>query len=289
MAGKSGGEGVIRQLQLPVRGLTFDALAAGPEDGELVLLLHGFPQFADSWAGVMEALAGSGFRAVAVDQRGYPRGARPKAVADYAMKELVADVLGFADALGADRFHLAGHDWGGAVAWAAAAQHPARLRSLTALSTPHLDAFAKSLAGDADQKKKSMYMVLFRAPLHAAETMFLAFNAKMLRSVYQGKVSAAEVARNAQRLQEDGALTAALNWYRANTFEAGLGPVRVPTMYVWGDADTALGESAALDTGNYVDAPYRFVRMEGASHWLLDERAEAVGGLLLEQVRANAG
>ncbi len=282
------GVGEAQAFSLSVRGLQFDALGAGPEGGDLVLLLHGFPQFADSWAGVMMPLATGGFRVVAVSQRGYSPEARPLEVEAYALREFVEDVLGFADALGAERFHLVGHDWGGAVAWAVAAQHPGRLRSLAVLSTPHLDAFAKALAHNADQKVKSAYMALFRAPGHAAEKMLLAFDAKVLRGIYQGKPPSAQVERNVQRLQQDGALTAALNWYRANTFELGLGPVKVPTTYLWGDKDIALGEAAAMDTRTYVQAEYRFVRLTGVSHWMVDEVPEQVSRLLLEHLRANA-
>ena len=278
----------MHSFDLKVNGYVFEALTSGPENAELVLLLHGFPQFADAWTRIMEPLAGRGFRVVAVSQRGYSPGARPSATEAYAMPELVADVMGFADALGAERFHLVGHDWGGAVAWVAAAQQAARLRSLTVLSTPHLDAFAKALANNTDQKLKSAYMALFRAPGHVAEKTLLAFEAKALRGCYQGKVPAEEVERNVKRLQQDGALTAALNWYRANTFEGGLGPIRVPTLYVWSDKDMALGEAAALDTGSYMEAPYRFVRLTGVTHWLVDGAPEQVAPLMLEHLRANA-
>ena len=282
-------EEIPQPVALNVGGLEFDALTAGPDGGELVLLLHGFPQFADSWAGLMGTLAASGFRAVAVSQRGYSGGARPEANEAYTLDKLVTDVVGFADALGVERFHLAGHDWGGAVAWAVGVQHPDRLRSLTVLSTPHLDAFAMALANTADQKLKSAYIALFRAPGHLAEKTLLAFDAKVLRGMYQGKVPAEQVERNVQRLQEQGALTAALNWYRANTFEAGLGKVKVPTLYLWSDEDIALGEAAALATGSYVEGPYRFVRLTRVSHWMVDEAPEHVSGPMLEHLRANAG
>ncbi|MGH9248466.1 MAG: alpha/beta fold hydrolase, partial [Acidimicrobiales bacterium] len=119
---------------------TFDALADGPEDGELVLLLHGFPQTSAAWRDQVAALAAAGYRAVAPDQRGYSPRARPTELAAYAMPELVGDVIGFADVLGAERFHLVGHDWGGAVAWQVAGRHPERLHTLAAVSTPHPEA-----------------------------------------------------------------------------------------------------------------------------------------------------
>lgn len=280
---------MFQNIFLEANGLRFQALTAGPPEGELVLLLHGFPQFADSWTGIMGALSAAGYQVVAVDQRGYSAEARPLQVHEYGLTQLVSDVLGIADALGQYRFHLIGHDWGGAVAWAAAAWHPERLRTLAVLATPHLDAFAYALEHDAGQKLKSLYMLLFRAPGHAAETTLLAFNAKVLRGVYQGKVPAAEVERNVERMRADGALTAALNWYRANSFAVGIGPVRVSTLYLWGEDDVALGEVAALGTERYVEAPYRFVRLPGRSHWLIEEDADGIATEILTHLRSPLG
>jgi Lysophospholipase len=116
----------IEEFTLAARGMVFSGLACGPKEGETVLLLHGFPQFADSWAEVAVALAKAGYRAIAIDQRGYSAGARPETVRDYAVDDLVADVLAIAIALGLERFHLAGHDWGGIVAWTALLQKSRR-------------------------------------------------------------------------------------------------------------------------------------------------------------------
>ena len=125
--------------------MRFDALAAGPADGELVLLLHGFPQTGTCWLDAVNALADSGYRAVAPSQRGYSRGARPVGVEAYTLTELCADVLAMAAALGSERFHVVGHDWGGSVAWALAGEHPEVVASLTAVSTPHSAALRKAL------------------------------------------------------------------------------------------------------------------------------------------------
>ncbi|MGH9182018.1 MAG: alpha/beta fold hydrolase, partial [Acidimicrobiales bacterium] len=149
----------IGRIEISVPGdgeLVFDALAAGPDDGPLVLLLHGFPQSSGEWRSQLAALAGQGYRAVAPDQRGYSPGARPDGVDAYRMPLLVGDVLAMADELGAGRFHLVGHDWGAAVAWYTAAAHPDRLLSLTAVSVPHPMAFAKALASPSgDQAERS--------------------------------------------------------------------------------------------------------------------------------------
>src|SRR5919109_4099069 len=136
--------------------------AIGPPAGELVVLLHGFPQTSACWTPLLESLAAAGYRAVAPDQRGYSPRARPATVAAYRLPELVADVLAMADRLGTERIHLVGHDWGGVVAWRLAGQHPERVATLTALSTPHPRAFARALVGV--QALRSAYLPVFRAP-----------------------------------------------------------------------------------------------------------------------------
>src|SRR5207302_917343 len=132
-------------------------------DGELVLLLHGFPQSSWEWRSQLKALGDAGYRAVAPDQRGYSRRARPPGVEQYRIEHLVADVLAIADWLGGHRFHLVGHDWGAAVAWQVAGRHADRLRTLTPVSVPHPAAFSTALQGD-DQRDRSSYIDFFRQP-----------------------------------------------------------------------------------------------------------------------------
>lgn len=277
----------MERISLTVSGFEFDGLSAGPKNGDLVLFLHGFPQFADSWTPVLEATGSQGFHAVAVDQRGYSPGARPESVESYKLSELVADALGFASALGATRFHLVGHDWGGAVAWAVAALHPERLLTVTVLSTPHLNAFSAALQGDLGQQAKSAYMQLFRAPGHAAEKLLLAGHAMALRAAYMGKVPEAEVEANVRRMAQGGTLTAALNWYRAMNFGSPLGEIHVPALYLWGEKDQALGKTAALGTAKFCKGPYRFEALAGRSHWLLEECPEEIATLVLEHLRTT--
>ncbi|MCW7540842.1 alpha/beta hydrolase [Aquabacterium sp. A7-Y] len=274
----------LRHFTLQARGLSFDAIAAGPENGPLLLCLHGFPQFADAWSGVMLRLAQAGWRVVAVDQRGYSPGARPAGVASYRIELLVQDVLAWADALGAQRFHLAGHDWGGMVGWALAAAHPERLLTLCVLSMPHPDAFQDALRHDADQRRRSIYMLLFRLRLPLAEWLLLARDARVLRRAYQGRVPAEQVQRNVERLRVSGALSAALNWYRAIQPRRRVGPVGVPTLFIWGSADQALGATAAHATGRQVAGPYRLEVLPGASHWLLEEHPDTVARTMLQHL-----
>ena len=279
-----------QRMVLNVKGMRFDALAMGAEGGPLVLFLHGFPQFADAWVEVMRPLTESGYWTVAVDQRGYSLGARPGEVSDYAIQQLASDVLGFADVLGAATFHLVGHDWGGLVAWYVAAKYPERLRTLSVLSTPHIDAFSKAVRSDPDQMFRSKYILLFKAPGHVAESLLLADGAKRLRGAYECKVPEAQVEANVRRFSEEGALTAALNWYRSlKVGGAAVGRIAVPTLYIWGEQDHALGETAAVATAGYVDAPYRFVRLAGKSHWLLEDARDEVVGALQKHLAEHPG
>lgn len=279
----------IERFIIMANAMHFDALGAGPRDGPLVLCLHGFPEFADAWIPIMGRLAAGGFRVVAIDQRGYSAGARPPKVSDYAVSHLTADVLAVADALGARTFHVVGHDWGGIVAWTLGAEHSDRLLSLSVLSTPHSDALRAALRSDWDQKRRSWYVALFRLPAPITERMLLAFRAKPLRDAFQGKVPAEQVGSNIRRLREPGALTAALNWYRALELGGRTGTVRAPTMFVWGSRDQALGRTAAEATAAYVSGTYRFEVLPGASHWLLEEKVEAVSNLLLDHLPRAGG
>ncbi|MFG1843416.1 alpha/beta fold hydrolase [Micromonospora sp. NPDC049175] len=273
-------------MRVDARGLTFEVTAGGPSDGVPVLLLHGFPQHSGEWDDVVPALHAAGLRTYALDQRGYSPGARPTAVADYRIPELVADVVAVLDALGLDAVHLVGHDWGAIVAWAVAAGHPDRVRTLTAVSVPHPAAMAYALANDGQQKARSSYITLFRKP-GTAERVLLAWHATALRKMLGGAGDGPRVDRYAAPMREPGALTAALNWYRAMSRAdlAGVGPVAVPTTYVWSDRDVAIGRTAAEACAANVTGAYRFVRLPGASHWIPD----TAPGPLAEAILARAG
>jgi pimeloyl-ACP methyl ester carboxylesterase len=254
---------------------TFTADVAGPADGPLVLLLHGFPQTRHTWRDVVPDLAAAGFCAVAVDQRGYSPGVRPAALDAYATSRLVADVLDLADALGAERFHLVGHDWGGQVAWLTAAGHAARLASLTVLSRPHPAAFARSFDLDAAQATRSRH---HRGMGPEVADEWSADGSARLRTILTGSgVPPADVDAYLSVLGDRAALDAAMSWYRAAQRDTGLRAadtpaVVVPTCYVWGTADQTVGRTAAELTAEHVTGPYRFVEIEGAGHFLTDDR-----------------
>ncbi|MEM7140228.1 MAG: alpha/beta hydrolase [Actinomycetota bacterium] len=268
--------------------LSFIADVGG--DGDLVVLLHGFPHSRHTWRHELPALVDAGFSVCAPDQRGYSAGARPTEIDDYRVELLMADVLGLADARGADRFHLVGHDWGGQIGWCLAAHHPDRVRSLAVLSRPHPQAFIRAFSTDPDQAARSSHHRAHQRP--EATDDWLADGASSLRSLYAAwGVPPATAATYLETLGERDALDAAINWYRAaprsEITPGDLPAIDVPTLYVWGTADATVGEIAATGTSDFVTGPYRFEALEGFGHTVPDEEAGVFTALLLEHLAAH--
>ena len=231
--------------EIPAGDLTFDVLISGPDDGIPLVALHGFPESAASWGKVTPLLTAAGYRVIAPNQRGYSAGARPEGVDAYKIEHLVADVVGLLDALGLSDAHLVGHDWGSAVAWQVAGRHPNRIRSLTAISVPHPTAFGWALREDEDQKQRSSYIGLLRQE-GKAEEVLSEDNFRRLRAMFDGQIDPEFADEHIRVLSGEGALTGALNWYRAMTRDFGdIDRTTVPTTYVWSTGDTALGRAGA--------------------------------------------
>ena len=261
-------------------GLTFDLRTAGDPKGPLVLFLHGFPATSRSWESVMKEMENDGYFFVAPDQRGYSPGARPAAIADYATDLLVADAIGIARALGHSRFHLVGHDWGASVAWALAAQHPEVVRTLTAVSVPHLAAYGLALREDPDQQARGAYIKMFRTK--EAESKLLADDARGLNEFY-GSLLPADLRADYRAHMESGALTPGLNWYRAMRSDLGALPaVTMPTTYVWSNQDAALARFGAERCGEHVKADYEFIELT-TDHWIPENEPAA----LVKAIRAR--
>jgi pimeloyl-ACP methyl ester carboxylesterase len=267
-------------------GLTFDVRDGGPAGGEPVVLLHGFPQDASAWDGISAALHGAGLRTLAPDQRGYSPMARPRRRVAYRMRELVDDVRALLDAAELDRAHVVGHDWGAAVGWALAAWHPDRVGTLTALSVPHPGAMARSMV-TSDQALRSAYMGLFQVPVLPERALLAGGGAPLHRMLRGSGLPAATADHYAARMREPGALSAALNWYRALPWLARdrVGSVSVPTLHVWSTGDTFLGRAATEGTARFIDAPYRLEVLENLPHWIPELAADQVAGLVTAHVR----
>lgn len=270
-------------MKVTVDDLEFDVSTAGREDGIPVVLLHGFPQTSGCWDAVIPLLTAAGIRTIAPDQRGYSPGARPLGVDAYASDKLVGDVVGIVSELGFESVHLVGHDWGAAIAWQLAAEHPDIVRSLTAVSVPHTAAFGWAIRFDADQQERSTYMKLLREE-GKAETVLLEDGARRLRAMFSDR---SPDDRYIEHLSRPGALTAALNWYRAMTNAFGRLPsVEVPTTFVWSNEDSAIGRAGAERCGEFVDADYSFVELDAVSHWVPEEAPERLAAEILARVRS---
>jgi pimeloyl-ACP methyl ester carboxylesterase len=247
--------------------LTFDVMMCGAEDRPLVLLLHGFAESLNMWRSQMPALAAAGYRAVAPSQRGYSAGARPdtREPANYGFDHLINDAMSIAAACGARaRFHVAGHDWGGSIAWGIADRYPERVASLTVLSRPHPNAFNRALAAPDD------------------DTRWLRERLKA------NKVPEAAIAEHVAVLGNPAAMEAALTWYRARgAIRAPIGAVRVPTLFIWGNADDTVGRMAAEGTKEFVAAPYQFVELPDVGHFAVDQTPDQVTALLLAHLAAH--
>jgi pimeloyl-ACP methyl ester carboxylesterase len=271
--------------------LTFDALTAGASGAPLVLMLHGFAESLHCWRAQVAALAAAGYRAVAPGQRGYSRGARPDVgdTANYHIDRLMDDAMAIVGASGYHNrsFHLVGHDWGGSIAWALADRYPARLASLTVLSRPHPNAFNRALQmPGGDQAHRSRHHKAFLEP--DAADVVLADDARWLRQRWiAAGVPTAAIEEHLSVLGNKDAMEAALAWYRARGAIRGpLGPIRVPTLYIWGDADDTVGQAAAVGTVDFIAAPYRFEILPGVGHFAADQAPGRVNALLLQNVTA---
>ena len=265
-------------------GLAFEVTDTGPLDGTPVVLLHGFPTDRTSWRRVEPLLHAAGCRTLAPDQRGYSPLASPPGRAEYRLEELVSDVVALVAlvvATGHDRVHLVGHDWGGAVAWLVAGNHPERIASVTVLSTPHPAALARALS-KPDQLRRSWYMGAFQLPWLPERVVAARFTSLLER----GGLPTDDVQRYAAHLARPQSLAGPINWYRATgSSHVRARRVAVPTTYVWGDRDFALGPLAAELTREHVTGPYEFVELS-AGHWLPETRPDECAAAVVARVRS---
>ena len=284
--------GAIDRLEMSAGGLTFTGRACGPREGRRVLLLHGFPQTSWAWRDELSALGRAGYRAVAPDQRGYCPGARPPEVADYATEHLVGDVLALADSMEMETFDLVGHDWGGMLAWIVASEHSGRVRSLSVVSTPHPLALQHALLdGDPEQAAHGEAMGSFRVP-EVPERLLLGPDGSgsgLATLLAETGLDDDDARMYVTALTDPGALTAALNWYRAMDRGAlsALEPVVVPTLYVWSTGDEAFGRAAAEGTEEHVRGPYTFEVLENVSHWIPEMAPVELSDLLIRHLAAH--
>ncbi len=282
---------ILEHLTLNHGAIKLHAVAAGPSDGPVVILLHGFPEFWYSWHKQIDPLAAVGFRVIVPDQRGYNKSSKPRGAASYTLLHLTSDVLAIADQLGQDRIFLAGHDWGAAVAWSVALLHPQRIAKLAILNVPHPSVMRRYLKTNHRQFRRSWYMFFFQLPW-LPEAAFTAFNFRLgvrslVRSSRPSTFTSEDVAQYRAAWSQPGALTAMINWYRAAFRYRSKFPdstVHVPTRILWGERDAFLLSDMAHDSLRYCDTAELYT-LSNASHWLQHEEPDRVSELLIDFFR----
>jgi pimeloyl-ACP methyl ester carboxylesterase len=264
---------------ITANGLRFHVVDEGA--GTPVILLHGFPDTSYLWRSQIAVLTQAGYRAIAPDMRGRGRSEQPERVEDYRLTNMVADVAAILDALGVERTHVVGHDWGAGVAWLFASLMPQRVDRLIVASVPH-----PSTRGlpSLEELQKGWYRLLFLFP--GIESTLQQDDWYLLRTLFQG---ADDLERFLADLAEPGALTAGLNWYRANiapewlnAAPAQLPPIQAPTMGIFSTGDRYLMEDAMVRSAEFVHGPWRYECIEGATHWIPADAPEQFNRLMLD-------
>jgi pimeloyl-ACP methyl ester carboxylesterase len=282
----------LERLAIAANGLQFHALAAGPTEGPLLMLLHGFPETSHGWSRQILPLAAAGFRVVAPDQRGIGLSSKPAGVAAYRIDRLAADIVAIVRALGRERAQVVGHDWGGAVTWYLAAHHADVVERVAILDAPHPAVFAAYLRRHPSQLARSWYMAFFQVP-QLPEALLRAANFRrltraLLATSRPGAFSSADLDLYRSAWAEPGALTGMLNWYRALRLRAPASPadapLTLPVRLMWGDRDEAL-EPGLADASIERCTAGELFHFPQATHWLHREEPERVNALLLEFLR----
>ena len=267
----------------------------GPENGPSVVLLHGFPEFHYGWRKQIPALVNAGFRVIVPDQRGYNLSDKPKKVSAYGVNILAQDILGLLDHFGIQKARVAGHDWGAAVAWTLALNHPERLEKLAILNVPHPDVMTRFVLNNSAQRRKSWYVFFFQIPLYVEWILRLRnysyLERALTRSGRKHSFTQADVFEYKKAWTQKGALTGMLNWYRAAVrsgmryvFRRGKIParrVRVPTLMLWGRRDIALSVDMLQPSIELCDQG-RFVLFDKATHWVQHDAPHEVNRQLIE-------
>jgi pimeloyl-ACP methyl ester carboxylesterase len=270
-------------------GIKLHAVEAGPADGPLVILLHGFPEFWYSWRYQIEALAQAGFRVVAPDQRGYNLSDKPKKISAYNLDELAADVAGLIDALGREKIYLVGHDWGAAVAWWAAIKYPQRLARVAILNAPHPKVMRWNMLHNPAQRRKSWYFLFFQIPFlpewRMRKNNWDVGARALQRTSRAGTFSEEDIELYRQAWSQPGATEGMMNWYRASLRSrprrVSNPRVAVPLLLIWGGKDKFLRRELAQESIDLCDDG-KLIFIDEATHWVQHEESERVNQLLLK-------
>ena len=265
----------IKGKSMKINDLNLNVLIEG--EGEPVLLLHGFPDSNYLWRDVIPNLTDSGYQVIAPDQRGFGMSDAPEGKEDYQIELIAQDAIAILDQLNIDKVKLVAHDWGAMIGWYLAGTKPDYFKSYTAISVGHPKAYASA---GFEQKKKGWYILFFQLD-GIAEKVFMANNWSIFRKTVNNHP---EMDHWIEDLTRPGRLTAGMNWYRANLsklWKADFPRVKIPVLGIWSTEDVALAEDQMITSAQYVDASWRYERLEGVSHWVPVDDPDRLSRLLL--------
>ncbi len=280
----------IEHRDIVTNGIRLHCAIAGPPDGDLVIALHGFPEFWRGMSGVITDLARAGYRVVAPDQRGYNLSEKPEGIDAYSVDEMALDVVGLIDAMGRESAHVVGHDWGAAVAWWLALTRPERVRRLVVINVPHPSVFAREVRGNRKQLRKSWYIFAIQVPALPERLAFgrrtrQRFSRAIAGTANPGSFTPDYLAHLREAWAQPGAAQGMLNWYRASVRRRpgrlADKRVHVPTLIIWGRKDVALSDSMVQPSADLCD-DVRVEWFDDATHWVLHDEPERTSALILD-------
>tara|TARA_R110002124_G_scaffold107405_2_gene259796 strand:- start:11716 stop:12576 length:861 start_codon:yes stop_codon:yes gene_type:complete len=263
-------------IKVKINDFIFDCRTDGDKENELVIFLHGWPETSYMWKKLMSSFSEKGFYCVAPNLRGYSKEACPNGKKHYSLNKLAKDVLDISKFLNKPKFHLVGHDWGAVIGWKLVHDNENAILSWTAVSVPHIQSFGNAIANDPEQRKMSQYVRAFQWPylpeIKIRKNDFALFK-KLWRNSALDEIEAyLKVFRNKKQL------TASLNYYRSNyklLKKAGndkiLGEINVPTLFIWGNKDVAIGSEAVANSHKYMKNDYSFLELD-SGHWLIQTK-----------------
>ncbi len=278
-------------VKIKVDHLTFDCRIAGDTENELVIFLHGWPETSHMWKKLMSSLSKKGYFCVAPNLRGYSKNASPEGIEQYRLDKLADDVLGIVSAFNKSSFHLVGHDWGAVIGWKLTHDHRDKILSWTGISVPHPQAFGKALATDEEQIKMSQYVKNFQLP-DLPEKQLSNNDFKVLRNLWENS-EAEEIDDYLTVFRDPKRLTASLNYYRSNyelltnaVENKILGDIHVPTLFIWGKKDMAIGAFSVAESHQYMKNDYEFLALD-SGHWLIQTNYQELEAAITNHISRN--
>ena len=278
-------------MKIKIENLVFDCRTDGDPKNELVIFLHGWPESSYMWKKLMSDFSKRGFYCVAPDLRGFSRDACPKGKKHYGIDQLAKDVINISKFLKKSKFHLVGHDWGAAIGWKVVHDYQDAIFSWTGISVPHLQAFGKAIVVDGEQRKMSQYIKNFQLP-YLPEIQLRKNNFKVLKRLWKHS-EPNEIDAYLEIFTNPEQLTASLNYYRSNykllkkaVKDQILGDIHVPTLFIWGNKDLAIGTYSVSESHQYMKNEYEFIELD-SGHWLIQTNYQELKKAISKHIDRN--